>query len=201
MPNQPEIREFTGADFRSLAAVEQTVCLSMFVPNAGGEQAALAHGVPALKDLFRQAEKALLVRGVQSAEIDKWLGPLDRLLVPDLWRGTEPAVAVFRTRSSFYSFFVPARIASRVIVGNHFFLKPLIPGLTRVRRYYVLAISDNAARLFHCRDTECTEVHSEKMPGSLKEALPQRTFHPDYRGIRPERLRRRFSPIMATPRQ
>ncbi len=87
-----EITEFTSADFRSLAEVEEPVCLSMFVPHAGSEQAALAHSAPALKDLLRQAEAALRARRVQSAEIHDSLAPLEGLLTTNLLRGTlDPA--------------------------------------------------------------------------------------------------------------
>jgi len=178
----PEIREFTSADFHSLAGIEEPVCLSMFVPHAGGEQAALAHSKPALKELLRQAGDALRARGVQSAEIREWLTRLENLLASSLWQGTEQTLAFFRTRHGLYSFFVPLRIASRVIVGDRFFLKPLIRSLIQTRRYYVLAISDNVARVFHCREAECTEVRSGKLPGSLEEALSSRDFSPRLQG-------------------
>jgi hypothetical protein len=176
MSIHPEITEFTSADFRSLAEVKEPVCLSLFIPHAGGEQAALAHSTPAIKDLLRQAEEALRARAVHSAEIHEWLAPLQDLFATDLWHGTAQGLAIFRTRRSFRPFFVPLRVASRVVVGDRFFLKPLTSCLTRIRRYYVLAISDNAARLFHCRDAECTELNSDKLPGSLEEALSTRDF-------------------------
>jgi hypothetical protein len=89
----PEIREFTSTDFHSLAGIEESVCLSMFVPNAGGDQAALAHSKPALKDLLRQADDALRATGVQPAEVCEWLAPLENLLASTnrrLWRRDEP---------------------------------------------------------------------------------------------------------------
>jgi hypothetical protein len=182
MSIHPEIREFTSADFHSLAGIEEPVCLSMFVPHAGGEQAALAHSKPALKNLLRQADDAFRARGVQPAEIHESLAPLENLLASSLWQGTEQTLAFFRTRRSLHAYFVPLRVASRVIVGDRFFLKPLIRSLIRTRRYYVLAISDNATRLFHCQGAECTEVRSGKLPGSLEEALSSRDFSPRLQG-------------------
>jgi len=105
-----EITEFASAHFHSLARIEEPVCLSTFVPRAGGEQATLVHSKPALKDLLQQADDALRARGVQSAEIQEWLAPVESLLASNLWRGTEQTLAFFRTRSSLHSFNVPLRV-------------------------------------------------------------------------------------------
>jgi hypothetical protein len=182
MPTRLEIREFTGADFRSLAEVEEPVCLSMFVSQGGGEQAALAHHDLPLKDLVRQADDALRAGNVPSAEIHDWLAPLEALLSMDRPSGTEQSFAILRTRSGLHAFIVPLRVSSRVVVGGRFFLKPLIPCLTRTRAYYVLAISDNASRLFRCREAESRELHSPKLPGSLEETLASRDFSPRLQG-------------------
>lgn len=93
-----------------------------------------------------------------------------------LWHGTQQGLVIFCASGSLHAFFVPRCLPSRVIVGNRFFLKPLIACLTRIRQYYVLAISDKAVRLLHCRGAESTEVHSEKLPASLEAAVSSRNF-------------------------
>src|SRR6185312_16467440 len=53
---------------------------------------------------------------------------------------------------------------------------PLIPSLIHARVYYILAISDNRARLFRCQYAECTELLSDKLPTSLEDALASKDF-------------------------
>lgn len=173
-----ELREFTDADFRSLAEIEDDVCLSIFIPNAGGEQASLGHGAASLKNLFRQASAELDGANLPPAEMDDFMEPVKDLLVAPIWHGTEQSVAAFRTRQGFHSFFVPQSVQPRAVAGKRFFLKPLIPSLTRTRRYYVIALSDNAVRIFHCREADCVELHSAKIPGGLEEAVGARSFAP-----------------------
>ena len=72
---------------------------------------------------------------------------LQDLLAPNLWHGTEQGLAFFRTRNGLHSFFVPLRVASRVIVGDRFFLKPLIPSLIRTRR---MMLDGRIVRKFEC---------------------------------------------------
>jgi hypothetical protein len=113
---------------------------------------------------------------VKPDDVRKWLAPIEELFTTEFWRGSERGLAVFRTGDSFHAFFAPYPVESRVIVGRRFFLKPLIPSLIDARAYYILAISDNRARLFRCRYAECTELPSDKLPTGIGEALASKDF-------------------------
>ncbi len=203
MSKYPEITEVTSADFKSLARVEEPDCLSIFVPQAGGAEAALAHSAPALKYLLRRAGEALRARHVQLGEINQLIAPFKHILGSDMWHGTEQTFVAFSARGRIHSFFVPPRIGSRAVVGDRFFLKSLIPSLTRTRRYYVVAISDKAARLFYCSGAKCTELHSETIPTSLEQALGIRdvSFSLQGQAILPELTGRGPLSIKGTPRR
>src|SRR5689334_11872447 len=92
---ESDVKEFSNADFCSLAKIGEPVCLSIFVPNAGGEQAALAHSPAALKDLLVLAHDRLRDSGLQSADILDFLAPIENLFARDLWHGRQQTLAVF----------------------------------------------------------------------------------------------------------
>ena len=171
------IEEFTGTDFRSLAKVERPACVTFLIPNAGGEQASLAHSIPSINALFRQAEELLGHRGFEENATKALLAPIEKVLIdPDCWGGTERSVVVFAADEMCRWFVAPLMLRSRVLIGNHFYLRPLLPSLVRQRQYHILAMSENIVRLFSCRNEQCVEIHSEDLPGSLKEALSSKDF-------------------------
>jgi hypothetical protein len=176
METESNLKELTAEDFLSLSKIERHYCLSIFIPNAGGRNVSLLHSIPAIKDLLRQAGDQLAAQHVPAGAREECLVSLKAFFTRQLWHGREQTIVAFVADGNPHAFYVPLELPLRVVAGKHFFLKPLISQLSRTRRFYVLAISDNFARLFHCDGTECTEVHLTNFPTSLHEALSSRDY-------------------------
>jgi len=181
MLNQTALTEFTGINFRSLARIKEPVCLSIFLPDTrmrGDHE----HRRTLLEGLVSQAEQLLRARGFESAIAHDLLAPLQALNEDGFWQQTRESMAIFRTVDSLQLFSASLPLQQRVVVGHRLFLKPLLRSLTRKRRYYVLAVSDNLVRLFQCRETECVQLHSDDLPSGLKNTLKSRDFSPSLQG-------------------
>jgi hypothetical protein len=182
MSRSETVPQFRLSDFFLLAKVEEPQCLSVSIPNAGGHDASLAHSEPALRGLLRTIRELLEAKGMPGLEIVDFIAPIQTLLSSSLWHGTEGSVVVFRSPSTFHYFSASFALPLRAVLDTRFFLKPLISYLKRIERYYVLAVSDNVAKLFHCNNSECVELSGDTLPVSLKEALGSRDFSPSLQG-------------------
>jgi hypothetical protein len=164
-------KELMEADFRSLAKVEDAQCLSFFV------EASPENSTRTLKALLLEARDRLGRRGLDSQAMSAQLAPVEPFLrEPNLSLGAGQTFLALSSKDVFCSYVVPLTIRSRLVLDNRFCLKPLLPYLAMQQRYYVLAISENAARLFRCENQECREIHNDGLPASLKEALSSRDF-------------------------
>jgi hypothetical protein len=161
-------KELAEADIRTLAKVEDPHCLSFFVGSS------LEHNILNLKALVKDARNLLSTRGLDPKAIQELLAPVEALITEnDLPVGVHETCVIFASESQFAIFVVALKIDQRVVVSNRFYLKPALPCLIRTRQFHVLAISENAARLYRCEDDQCHEVHLDA-PISLRAVMSSR---------------------------
>jgi hypothetical protein len=58
-----------------------------------------------------------------------------------------------------------------LIVGDRFYVKPLLPLLSGDGHFYIMALSQNEVRLFEGTRDSVGDVHLVELPGSLRDAL------------------------------
>src|SRR5260370_19344338 len=158
---------------RPLMETQHGPCISLFMPTdrtgVAGQQDQLR-----IRRLIREAES--LVRGkaqLHSAQMEDLLEPL-RALLDDkqFWQHASDGLAIFRSSKAFRSLRLPSNFKEQVVLGSHFFLKPLLPLLTYNGRFYILALSHNAVRLLACTHDSASELKlPEQVPSSLAEFL------------------------------
>jgi hypothetical protein len=69
------------------------------------------------------------------------------------------SIAIFRSKDVSKSALLDFQVADRIVLGPHFYIRPLLPSLVRDRSFYVLALSQKNTRLLHC-----TMHTSEEIP-------------------------------------
>jgi Bacterial archaeo-eukaryotic release factor family 7 len=158
---------------QTLMETQHGPCISLFMPTdrtgVGGQQDQLR-----IRRLIREAEG--LVRGkaqLHSAQVEDLLEPLRALLDNEqFWSHAGDGLAIFRSPGVFRSLRLPSSFKEQVVVGDHFYLRPLLPLLTRDGRFYILALSQNAVRLLACTHDHVNELPlPEQVPASLAEFL------------------------------
>ena len=71
----------------------------------------------------------------------------------------------------FQYFRFPHRFKELVVVADHFHIKSLLPLLSGDKRFYLLALSQNQARLFQGSGYSVAEIDLKGVPDSLAEAV------------------------------
>src|SRR5215469_6101412 len=111
-------------------------CVSIFLPTSRG-------GLESHKDKLRlrhqirDTENRLLLENLRSTEIESLLEPFNALVEDGVfWLHTSDGLAIFRTLEMFSSYRLPYRFKERVVVSDHFYLKPLLPLLASGERFY-----------------------------------------------------------------
>lgn len=160
----------TNSELRYLLEFREGPCVTiMFSTNrAGVEQQ--AEDLKLRKGL-QEAEQRLREGGLRSAE--DMLEPVRALVEQEaFWQYPGDGLAIFLAPGVLRSYQVPFQVKERVIVTDHFFLKPLLPLLVDDGRFYVLALSQNEVRLLKGSHYSIEEVAlPEAVPVSLAEAL------------------------------
>lgn len=160
-------------DLHTLIQKPNRPCVSMFMPThragPGTQQDPIR-----FRNLLRQANERLTDLGIASRERDALLAPMSRFLEPsqaDFWREQGDGLALFSSNDLFRCYRLPLSLKELVVVGERFHVKPLLPMFTANGHYYVLALSQNDVRLYHCTRHTVSTVDLKDVPRSLSEAL------------------------------
>lgn len=178
MPNPSDMDEVGQESLRNLVSTSGP-CVSMFLPTHRGGAETNQDPVR-LKNLLRQAEEQLGHRTVRPVEARELLEPARRLLDDyGFWQHQSDGLALYVAPGRFQSYRVPISLPERVVVGEHFSLKPLLPLLAEKSRFYILALSQNRVRLLNCTPHTVQEVSLDGMPTSMEEALRAENIEAD----------------------
>ena len=146
-------------------------CLSLFMPpGAVGTkpQQSQIH----FRNLLRKAEEILAAHGLKPPDIRTFMEPLSGIAGQALVRkNRRDGLALFHSRDLMNLYALPLDVAELVIVGDRFHVKPLLPLLGDENRFFLLALSQKAVRLFEGSRFGLRERPLEHCPHSLEEAL------------------------------
>ena len=146
--------------------------LSIFMPTyrAGAE---IQQNRPRLKNLLHQAEERLAAVFRRPVEAKRFLSPIQKLLGDELfWQHPGDGLAIFLSQDMFRYYHLPLKFEELVVVSDRFNIKPLLPLFSGDGRFYILALSQNEARLLQCTRYSCKEMDlAGIVPQSLDEAL------------------------------
>lgn len=161
----------TRADLEQLLSVRDAACVSIYVPTAPEER-----GERDRLEFKRLGGAALEQLTAASAQRDTIAGlreVLDDLADDDdFWVRQAHSLAVFATPSGARTFQVPNRLSPAVEVADRFHVKPLLRSATFPQAAFVLALSQNGARLVEVSaDAPPAEVRVPGMPSDAASAV------------------------------
>lgn len=158
------------ADLKSLIAQQGKWSVSLYMPThrVGREQ---QQDPIRLKNLLAEAETKLLANGLRRPEVQKLMHPAEALLWNNnFWRHQSDGLAIFLSNDSSVVYRLPAQFEELLVIANSFHIKPLLPLLGRVGKFYILALSLNNVRLFQGTPDTIREI-ALNFPPSMEEAL------------------------------
>ena len=116
-----------------------------------------------LKNLIRRAEESLVAAGIRRPDASEVLRPARELIEDEaFWRHQSDGLALFLRTGWFRCYRLPLRFEETVVVSDRFHVSPLLPLLSGDGRFFVLALSENEARLL--AGTRFA-VHEVNVPG------------------------------------
>ena len=154
---KPDVAELqTLKDLKPMLESEGP-CLSIYISLSTAPH---AQGAKANSLLWRET-----IDGLQS-QIDQWGAEGQELLesVSDWDALTEDlelrgkSLAVFRSKHLSRIVFLQEETANRAEMGPEFYIRPLLPELTKDKLFYILALSQNDVRMLRCTLTSSEEA-------------------------------------------
>jgi hypothetical protein len=152
-----ELAEFQSVrDLKPILAA-QGPCLSMYVAlsSASPAQSAKANALE-WKETVRRVEPKLKQHGAQGRELLESVADWDAILPEGKPKGN--ALAVLRSPGQFRVAWVDEPVQSRAVVGPNFYIRPLLPQVTRHAVFDILALSQNDVRMLRCTSRSSDEV-------------------------------------------
>jgi hypothetical protein len=160
---------------RDLARVRDFPCLTLTLP--------VEAGMPRhpdevrLRNLLREARRALREAGVEDATSEALLAPAEGLAADrDFWREPARGAAIFSAPGLFRALRTEEELPVLVEVGHRFVLRPLVALLDRPGVVYVLALSRNEVRLLETHPGGVRRLTPRDLPESFADALGHREF-------------------------
>jgi hypothetical protein len=158
-------------DLKTLIKKPEGWCISIYMPTHRAFPETKQDPIR-FKNLIREAEERLKTAGLRSQEAKKLLKPAKALIKDGLfWQYQADGLATFISSDVFYHYRLPLEFDELLVVTDRFHIKPLLPLFSNDGRFFVLALSQNDVRFFHCTRYSANEVELEDVPRSLSEAL------------------------------
>jgi len=165
-------------DLDLLVQQPRSPCVSLYMPThrSGAES---QQDPIRLKNLIRRAEERLVGTGIRRPDASEVLRPARELIEEEaFWRHQSEGLALFLRTGWFRCYRLPLAFEELVVVSDRFHVSELLPLLTGDGRFFVLALSENEARLLSGTRSTVHLVNVPGLPAGVKDALryddPQR---------------------------
>ncbi|HXX20112.1 MAG TPA: hypothetical protein VEJ46_11980 [Candidatus Acidoferrum sp.] len=164
------------ATYAALAAEHVAPCISIYLTSGVGADVAKQQ-LPRVKSLLRAAEADLRNSAMSLEEAEAFL--------TSNWRAVEEgqpphpiaeALAVFISKDFFGFSHLPAPVIDRVMVGEEFFVRPLLSCLPHEDRFFVLTLSQKHVKLLEGSRRGLRERTLWDTPESLREDFEGYSF-------------------------
>lgn len=163
--------QFARREFDELAKFQASMCVSLYLPThrAGAE---VEQDPIRFRNLLAAAERELTELEWRRGDIEELLDVANQLHGNGEWWSHQAAgLAVFIAPGVFRAFRAPIAFEELAVVSPRFHLRPLLPLITGDELFWVLALSQNAVRLFRGSRQAIMEVDIGQTPTSMAQAL------------------------------
>lgn len=166
------MQQLTLEGLKALAQHEQTPKISIFMPmyKLGAD---LQQNPTRYRNMLNDVETALNEREMPDAERSAILDDLRTLLDDrDFWQSPPDGLAIFAASGLYQLYRLPYAVDEKLVISPQFTLTPMMQMFNSNGRYYILAVSQNHARMFGANRYEIWPIElPETVPTSRQEAL------------------------------
>jgi hypothetical protein len=161
-------------DIARLSKVEDTLCVSIFIPtHRAGEAVRKNADAILLKNQWKEVAEKLKNEGLPPLEIDQVAQPILELIDnTEFWSHQSDGLALFLSKEGLEKFTLPIAFEAFNYVSNEFYLKPLMPMFVGDGRFFLLTLSLNDVQFFEGTRHSITPVKiADLTPARLEEVV------------------------------
>jgi hypothetical protein len=162
---------FTEDDFRNIVSIQHPYCISIYMPffRNGAE---IQQNPIRFKNLLSEAEKLLVKRGKRATEASWMLTSAKRFLnFHSFWQYDASGLAAFIAPGIVKIFRTPSSFRETIMIGDHFYIRPVLPMITSHMKYYMLDLNLSGVRLYSGSRYLFSRIESETLPGPIENVL------------------------------
>jgi hypothetical protein len=162
----------TKKDLEKLIETKDQVCVSIYLPTIQAGQERKQNFIR-FKNLLQKAKEQLPDFGLTNEHVFEFLKPgFDYWDKTDQWDYPSKGLACFITKDQFLTYRLPLEFEEIAVVSKNFHLRPLLPLFARNGKYFVLALNQKGAKLYHATAQSIEEIKlPENIPTSMEEVL------------------------------
>ncbi len=171
---------FNIEDFKELAYIHEPLSLSVFIPTYRAGQEVKEHfAQKTLKNIIKQVRTRLHNLEMNENDAEVFLRPLTTLMEDnEFWTDQSDGLALFITPKTIKKYKVPIHFTAYYYLGDHFYLKPLIPMLNGKEVFYILTFSLDGVNLYEATPNTISELDTSDVPQSLEDVVGSEKEHP-----------------------
>jgi hypothetical protein len=160
----------TMSQLRQLVDAQGENCVSLFMstyPFDPGRE----NDEVGLKNLVFTATERLVGNGMRRSAADEYLAPIAALPQSPSWRQRKQGLALFRSSEVLRTFWLATPLNECLVVGERFYVKPLLPVVSVEPEFFVLALSRNQVRLLKATSDGFTPVPLAGVSSGMDQTL------------------------------
>jgi hypothetical protein len=160
-----------------LLEVSEAPHLTVSMPTGGlGKESAQSR--VRFERLLAEARERLAEVGVDTRSASELMSPLLGLVDdPRFWSDQDAGLLILLRPGFLRTVKLPAAPDELVVLGERFMVRPLVPLLGSVRRFYVVALSINQVRVVECGQNGARAIEVPNLPKDMAAALGSLQFY------------------------
>jgi len=168
----------TRPEFKALNEIRADACVSIYLQTTPLTQDSDASRIE-LGNLAKQAREQLEAVGFDKRRLATLMEHFDDLADDEaVWRLQANSLAVLATPDTLRTFRLANRLSPSVSVSDRFHLKPLLRAVTFPNSAFILALSENAARLVEIHaDLPAVAIKVDGLPKDAASAVSKSTLN------------------------
>lgn len=132
-----------------------------------------------LKNLLKDAVGRLVDSGMRAPDAEKVCAPLREALEDHtFWRESSHGIAAFITPDKTRIYRLDITMPEQLMVGDRFYVRPLVSAYHGQQRYYALALDKGITRLLRCDRTSFEELSLGDTPTSFADSMKYEEAQP-----------------------
>lgn len=161
------------AELRELKRFKEPFCVTIYAPHMLGGTATASPDRIELKNILREAWRALEAAGIKPRDIQRTLEPAYRLIEGDeFWPPRHDSLALFMHPKLFRCYHIPnPDVVYFLTISKGFNLKPLLKIMRHNRPYFLLALGHKNVRLYEGDRYSLTNKHLRNWPADMEKTL------------------------------